>query len=308
MPTILVVDDSSVDRRLVGGLLEKRLVCTVKYAANGAEALALMKDPTPDLVVTDLTMPVMNGLELVKALRVDHADLPVVLMTAYGSETLAIEALECGATSYVPKSQLTRRLTKSVDEVLAMVRTARSSKQLLGCLGRAEFSFVLENEAALVDPLVDLVQNVLSGVNLCDFTERLQVGLALKEAVLNALFHGNLEIETNPPEESPERLLKETDVSWMEERRSQPPYRDRKIHVEVTISPQEARFVVRDDGTGFDPAAVPEPGDPGALEAERGRGLSLMRTFMDEIDYNEIGNEVAMVKRRSEHPSKTIEV
>jgi anti-sigma regulatory factor (Ser/Thr protein kinase) len=50
-------------------------------------------------------------------------------------------------------------------------------------------------------------------------------------------------------------------------------------------------------------AAVPVPGDPNALEPERGRGLSLMRNFMDELRFNETGNEVTMVKRRDDNDS-----
>ncbi len=298
MPTILVVDDSAVDRRLVGGLLENKTVCTIEYAANGVEALARMKDTVPDLVVTDITMPVMDGLELVKAVRTHYPALPVILMTAHGSETLAIEALEGGAASYVPKSQLAERLPATADEVLALARADRSHEQLLNCLAASQFKFRLKNDAALIDPLVDLVQKMVAGMRLCDFSGRLQIGVALKEALLNALFHGSLQIGMQQPQEAEDELLRQSDVSLVERRRAQPPYRDRRIHVEVKLSPDEARFVIRDEGPGFDVAAVPEPGDSAALEDQRGRGLSLMRTFMNELIYNDLGNEVTMVKYR----------
>lgn len=308
MPTILVVDDSAVDRRLIGGLLQQKSVCTVEYAANGVEALARMKNVLPDLIVTDLTMPVMDGLELVRKMRTHHPDVPVILMTAHGSEALAVEALEQGAASYVPKSQLADRLPKTTEEVLALARAARSSERLLGCLSRTEFSFRLDSDAALVDPLVDLVGRIVAGMKLCDFAGRLQIGVALKEALLNALFHGNLEIGMAPSAEGQDMLIQETDESLVERRRRQPPYRDRRTYVDVRISPDEARFVVRDEGPGFDVAAAPAPGDAGALEPERGRGLSLMRAFMDELTFNEAGNEVTMVKRREnthdDHPSR----
>lgn len=303
MPTILVVDDSAVDRRLVRGLLQKRTVCTIEHAANGVEALARMKDIVPDLVVTDLTMPVMDGLELVKAVRIHYPDLPVILMTAHGNETLAIEALEQGAASYVPKSQLAEKLPQTVQEVLSLARADRSSESLLGCLQRTEFSFLLESDAALIDPLVDLVQKMVAGMRLCDFTGRLQIGVALKEALLNALFHGSLQIGPEELAEVGGDLLQERDLSLVELRRAQPPYRDRRIFVEVKLTTDEARFVVRDQGPGFDVASVPDPGDTGALEEERGRGLALMRAFMDELSFNEQGNEVTLVKRRNADPS-----
>jgi len=298
MPTILVVDDSVVDRRLVGGLLEASTVCTIENAANGVEALARIKDALPDLIVTDLTMPMMDGLELVKAVRTHHAEVPVILMTAHGSEALAIEALELGAASYVPKSRLATKLSQTVEEVLAMASASRGSEKLLGCLESAEFVFALTNDPALVDPLVDQVQRIVGGMGLCSFSGRLQVGVALKEALLNAILHGNLEIKPEEIEEVADQLIQESDESLVERRAAQSPYAERRVRVEVQLNTNEARFVVRDEGPGFDLASVPQPGNRGSLELERGRGLSLMRTFMDELTYNDAGNQVTMVKRR----------
>ena len=84
----------------------------------------------------------------------------------------------------------------------------------------------------------------------------------------------------------------------VEERCDDPRFRDRKILVHVDISRDEARFVIRDEGKGFDVKAVPTTPEPGALVQEGGRGLVLMGTFMDEVRYNDVGNEVTMVKRR----------
>jgi anti-sigma regulatory factor (Ser/Thr protein kinase) len=57
-------------------------------------------------------------------------------------------------------------------------------------------------------------------------------------------------------------------------------------------------FVIRDDGPGFDPASVPAAGQPGSLDPDSGRGLVLMRAFLDEVTFNPRGNEVTLVKRR----------
>jgi CheY-like chemotaxis protein len=304
MPTILVVDDSQAERRLIGGLLQKSLNCKVEYAANGEEALAIMNQSAAELIVTDLAMPVMDGLELVAAVRHDFPDVPVILMTAYGNESLALEALEQGATSYVPKSQLTERLAETVEEVLAIVQADRSYEHLLACLSETEFRFVLENDPDLVDPLVDLVGRMATGMGVCDAAGRLQLGVALKEAMLNALFHGNLEITAEQTAEVQDMLIGEDDLSLVEQRRAEPPYRDRRIFVDVRISPAETRFVIRDQGAGFDHVSVPSPDDPGTLDGDRGRGMSLMYRFMDEVTYNQAGNEVTMVKRRAAAPNR----
>jgi anti-sigma regulatory factor (Ser/Thr protein kinase) len=68
--------------------------------------------------------------------------------------------------------------------------------------------------------------------------------------------------------------------------------------VKASLFPDEVRLVVRDQGPGFDVSAVPNCDDLEALELERGRGLSLMRTLMDEVIFNDKGNEVTLVKRR----------
>src|SRR6516165_12456236 len=110
MARVLIVDDSTVDRRLAGRLLEKQLGLDVSYAKDGRAALkALAKEP-PDLVLTDMHMPNLNGLELVEQIRGNHPLIPVILMTAFGSEDLAVEALRKGAASYVPKRVLAEEL------------------------------------------------------------------------------------------------------------------------------------------------------------------------------------------------------
>ncbi len=298
MATVLVVDDSAVDRQLVTGLLERPGRWMIEYARNGAEAMDHMKETPPDIVVTDLLMPEMDGLELVTAARLFHPEVPVVLMTAHGSESLAMEALERGAASYVPKVQLAECLVSTVERVLALSRADRSHKRLIECLNHSEFSFCLDNEPSLIDALVDLVQGLILGMGLCDSAGRVRVGMALEQALLNALYRGNLEISAEDRLEVREGLLQGKDVRLVEERRSQMPYRDRRIHVYFHISAEEARFVIRDEGRGFDTEMIPEADDPSALDTEGGRGLILMRTFMDDVTFNAAGNEVTMVKRR----------
>lgn len=300
MTTILVVDDSAVDRRIVGGLLAKEGDWRIEYAENGSEALARMKAAAPDLVITDLQMPNMDGLELVAAARVHYPDVPVILMTAYGSEMLAVEALEQGAATYVPKSQLAERLPGTVEEVLALARADRSYARLIDCMVRNEYTFLLDNDTALIDTLVDLIQHMVVGIGFCDFSGRLQIGVALKEALANALYHGNLEVGFDQAKAAREKPAEKQGPSLVDQRRSQAPYRERRIFVDVRLSRDEVQFVIRDQGPGFDVATIPGTSYPGALEPRHGRGLSLMQTFMDDVTYNAVGNEVTMVKRRAQ--------
>lgn len=296
MPRVLVVDDSELDRRLVSGLLAENDSFQVEFAEDGAVALDRMAAETPDLVLSDIQMPEVNGLQLVGRARLQFPHVPVVLMTAHGSESIAVEALARGAASYVPKVQLADKLLDTVEEILAISRADRTHSRLVSCLMRSEFLFELDNDAELIDPLVDLVQQMAVGMKLVDFTERVRLGVALKEALLNAVYRGNLELDASSVEHSRERMLLGGLGDAVERRRREHPYRDRRVTVEILIRPDLARFVVRDQGPGFDVAAALAGADD--FDAPKGRGLRLMRAFMDEVTFNAAGNEVTLLKRR----------
>ena len=80
--TVLVVDDSAVDRRLVSGLLEKAGGYKILLATNGLDAMDVLRREAVDLVLTDLQMEEMDGLQLVEAARAVFPLVPMILMTA----------------------------------------------------------------------------------------------------------------------------------------------------------------------------------------------------------------------------------
>jgi CheY-like chemotaxis protein/anti-sigma regulatory factor (Ser/Thr protein kinase) len=298
MTDVLVVDDSPVDQRLASGILEKNAGVQVRTASNGAEALEAIRSRRPDVVVTDLQMPEMNGLQLVEAVRADYPILPVILMTAHGSEEIAVSALEAGASSYVSKANLANYLLDTVENVMAVARADRRHDQLIECLTETRATFVLKNDPALIPPLVDHLQEQIVRMNLCDETARIRVGIALEEALLNALYHGNLELSTDELREASSNLLQSEGEDAVLTRAGEAPYADRRITVNSFLTPEAASYTIQDDGPGFDPSKIPDLSDPANLERQSGRGLVLMRTFMDQLDFNETGNRVTMVKRR----------
>ncbi len=291
MAKILVVDDTAVDRRLAGGLLEKSPNLEVSYAKNGNEAISMINDDVPDLVLTDLQMPDIDGLQLVTSIAQSHPDLPVVLMTAHGSENVAAQALANGAACYVPKIDLADELLPTVSQIIAMNDSDQRYKKLIGCSRKTEFEFELENDEQLIEPLVDLVQQVVSSMKLFDSANRVRIGVALEHALSNAMFRGNLEIPRNEA-----NIL---DRQLIEERLAQAPYRERRVHVNALITRDLAQFVVTDEGPGFDLTSVPRAGDPDAFRDGIGRGLVLIKTFMDEVIFNDVGNQITMIKRRA---------
>ena len=131
MPTFLIVDDSPVDRRLAGTVLEKLEGASVVYASDGLAALDQLAIARPDVVITDIQMPGLDGLQLVLEVRRKHPRIPVVLMTSRGSEDMAGQALEAGAAGYVPKRRLLQDLALTVERVLSITYIDRQTSQAM---------------------------------------------------------------------------------------------------------------------------------------------------------------------------------
>ncbi|MEW2636312.1 response regulator transcription factor [Streptomyces sp. NPDC048389] len=118
MHSILVVDDDPTVAEVVTGYLE-RAGFAVDRAADGPQALRLAEGRRPDLVVLDLMLPGMDGLEVCRRLRADEArPVPVIMLTARGDEDDRILGLEVGADDYVTKPFSPRELVLRVESVL----------------------------------------------------------------------------------------------------------------------------------------------------------------------------------------------
>jgi CheY-like chemotaxis protein len=196
VPNVLIVDDNPIDRRLAAGVVEKVGMATA-FAVHGKEALAIIAQEVPDIVLTDLLMPEMDGLELVEAIRADYSAIPVILMTAHGSEEIAVKALRTGAASYVPKANLTRDLVHTIRDVLSVASIKRDEQKALACLEEADLHFVLSVDHGVHEPLVGYLQEQLRTWNLCLGADLIRVGTALHEAFVNAIEHGNLELDSD---------------------------------------------------------------------------------------------------------------
>ena len=121
--TALIIDDSSVMRKIVERSLRQAGITLTKVleASNGAEALALLADSHVDLILCDISMPVMGGLEFVKGLAgVPNAkDVPVIMITTEGSEAHVVQALSSGARGYIRKPFTPDQVKQQVIPVLA---------------------------------------------------------------------------------------------------------------------------------------------------------------------------------------------
>lgn len=293
---VLVIDDSPLDRRLAAALLEEAGFET-ETAENGRLALNIVDREAPDLVLTDIQMPELDGFQLVRRLRQTHPALPVILMTAFGSEEVAVQALQEGAASYVPKGKLPAALAETVHNVLGVARN-RQTGGPLSALTFCETQFELDASLREVNELIAFFQDYLRRLEICDDADLIRVGTALHEAIVNAAEHGNLELSSDLREQGDgeyRRLAKQ--------RAAQQPYSDRRVQITARFRPQHATFEIKDEGPGFDADSLPDPTDPENLGKVSGRGLFLIKTFMDEVQFNELGNQITLTKHRKVAPA-----
>jgi anti-sigma regulatory factor (Ser/Thr protein kinase) len=117
--------------------------------------------------------------------------------------------------------------------------------------------------------------------------------MAIGEAMVNAMHHGNLEVCSSL------RTGDETDYhETIRARREQKPFCDRRVSVQADFTQQHLSIRVCDEGVGFNPEAVPDPRNGDNLMKLSGRGLLLIRSFMDAVNFNDRGNEITMIKNR----------
>src|SRR5262245_3176962 len=128
MSRVLIVEDCPTRTRQIQLLLEDAGFQT-DAAGDGQRALEVIGRIPPDIVATDLEMPVMSGLQLVEAIHRNHSSVPVVLITAHGSEEIAALALPKGAASYVPKYHLNEDLVPTLKRMLEVTGPDRHQQR-----------------------------------------------------------------------------------------------------------------------------------------------------------------------------------
>jgi CheY-like chemotaxis protein len=294
MPNVLVVDDSAIDRTRAGRLLEKEQGIQVAYAVDGRAALDEIQSRIPDLIVTDLQMPEMNGLELVEAIKREYPSIPVILMTARGSEEIAAEALRKGAASYVPKARLGDQLRETVSRILAAASHDRMQSRLMHSLEECRCRFRIRNDLALIDPLVAELQAMLRCLPLGDESERLRVGVGIKQALLIAQHHGNFEIAVNGSHS-------DSDIATLlEQRRIDPQFAGRSLVVDAHISPSEATFEITHEGPGIDVGGLPENIEAAAAEHGWLAGFVFLPSVMDDVHYEHNGKSIVLMKKAAQ--------
>tara|TARA_B110000495_G_scaffold194329_1_gene200602 strand:- start:841 stop:1764 length:924 start_codon:yes stop_codon:yes gene_type:complete len=295
MATILLAEDSSTHTALIRSLLEHD-GHYVECVDDGYKAWQAIAEKRPDLVITDLRMPQLNGRELVQKIVENDADLPCIVVTAKGSEGLAVDALAVGAVNFVPKNSLNKLLTHVVHQTLSMAEVNAIFHGFRGRLECPEFSVELSNEVSAIEPTVLYVIQTLAAATKLPTVQRIRVGAALASALFNAMCYGNLEIKDEDTFVS--RLLTgdKSGNEELRERANREPYCSRKVRLKVSVGATDTRFLISHDGPGRMTRLTPAPGTAESFELEQCRGFVLMTSFMDDIIFQSSNSSVVLVK------------
>jgi CheY-like chemotaxis protein len=299
MSSILLVEDSPTQSLQLKMLLESgshQVTC----CDDGTPALELLANGNCELVITDLELPVMNGLELIRKMKAEFPQIPAVLITGHGSERLAAEALKIGATAYVPKSMVDELLLGTVEDVLGVMRTDLRYTELINCTVENRLVFELPNRPELLITAIDLVTQLAAGMELLTVIERYRVSQAMQHAASNALYRGNLELpRAQCPQASVTETSMESQPAIVRERMSMLPYKNRMIHFDARLMRDLIRVVIRDEGPGFDHKSLEARQthlEGSAFTGDSGRGFAMIYRLMDKVSFNAAGNEITLVK------------
>ena len=121
--TVLIVDDEPHIRKYIGLILRKLGTPTILEAANGEEAVAAYRKHHPDLVLRDVNMPVMDGMQALERISLEHPDALVVMLTSLATRNIVERCLDLGAINFVrkdtPKETIAKVLSDTIAEFLS---------------------------------------------------------------------------------------------------------------------------------------------------------------------------------------------
>jgi CheY-like chemotaxis protein len=293
LPTMLIVGDPSGLNVAREVLIELELGWEVVFAGSAFDAHDIPALRDVDVILVDLGNPHVEGVELVESLSASFPQTPIVLMSAPYAVNVALEGLRKGAVNHFPRELLDSEPAAVLETLRAAARDHRRKRTSLSRLDNIFFEFTLENDRAEVPAVVARLTDAAIETGLCDRHSATRVGVALEECLLNAIIHGNLEVTSELRQVDEAAYYRQID-----ERRIETAYASRRVKVTARVGRTEGAFVVQDEGLGFDVTKIPDPTNPQNLFRVGGRGILLMRSFMNEVHFSERGSRVTLVKRR----------
>ena len=290
MESVLIIERSEHDaRHLQQFVVQAGFECMP--VSNGCVA------ESPDnrkcsLILTSGSPVAADFGPFVRSLGERFPRVPVVMVTGPNGISTR-DALQSGVTGCVPHCSLASDLAWTLQTILVSGPLAGSGVDTRGGVAEA-ICHTIDNSPELLPLVIDQIRQRLERWPFPDPMEVVRVMVALSESLDNALYHGNLELNSE--------LRQGDGRAWRDEcqrRQSTAPYCDRKIRLQAVFGDQSAEFIIRDEGPGFDPLSQVDCTQSQHKERCSGRGLLLMRMYMDDVRFNPVGNQVTLVKH---HP------
>ena len=180
---ILIVEDEDLMRSILEKLLKKEGY-VVLTAADGADGLEIFRHEHPDLILTDIQMPTMTGLELLDKVREQDRETLVIVLTAFGSLESAVEAMRKGAHDYITKPFINDDIRLTVSRGLELKRTRQELKETQALVVQSEKMAALGKLAAgIVHEINTPIGSIKSNIQLLDrLLERLKAPSAADPA------------------------------------------------------------------------------------------------------------------------------
>jgi serine/threonine-protein kinase RsbW len=261
---ILIVDNNDELRAMLEQVLHE---LGHEVVATGDRDAALARDDLDefDLIISDLTEDEHAGMQLLSEIKRKRLMVPVVVSSDEAQQPGVVKAFKMGAANFLRLPYNKEELRHIVEKTLAYKLRFVDDLKILPHV-REKIDFELPSDLSLMNGVLQYLTERVSKLGLIK-PERSNLFIALDEAFVNAVKHGN--------QNDPQKL----------------------VRITAELSAREARFTVEDEGSGFNVQEIPDPRDPANLFKASGRGVLLIYNIMDEVEYNERGNRLTMVKR-----------
>ena len=290
---VLLIDDEALVRDELGGLLTDEGYELIT-AGDGETGLAIFRSEAPDMVITDVRMPRRDGLSIAMSIREEAPSTPITVITGHGNEAMVVKALRAGVTDFIKKPVRLDDLIHALERMEAALRLARAhGRELPSSVSLLEQTLVyeLENDLTAVPLFADTLLRKIDAMGYPRTASELCI--AVRELVINAIEHGNLELSY----EDKSRALDRGNLAHViANRQRQAEFCQRRTTVRVLRRGSSVSIRVTDQGRGFDWKRLPDPTDGSYLLADHGRGVLLARMAVDDLTFNEAGNEARLTK------------
>jgi CheY-like chemotaxis protein len=287
---ILFVDDEENIRELFQEYFKTEFDVTL--ADNGQTALDLANSEPFDLIISDISLPKLNGVQFIKKLRFEGNITPFIVITGDSDIQLAIDVFRLGAVDFFLKpfrmEALRIRIKKYENAELdtaALFRNGEVSYQ------DSELNIEIHPKIKNINKYVALIIQHIQANPQIKEDDLLSIKVVLYELLSNAIEHGSADISYKQKQ----KILESND-DYFDVVDDLCKKHDRMIKLYFKIDETGITLKITDQGNGFNLAEIPSPIDDPRGNLVNGRGIFLVRMNIDTITYNQLGNEVTVTK------------